>query len=66
MPTDRARADAGEDDAGCPRLSHYVVDVMQSPQRKQIRDRTAADVDDVLCEQVLAHVGTLGIWNRDR
>ena len=44
----------GEHDPGLPRLAQDRVEPVGAPQREQVDHRAAADVDDVLGEQVLA------------
>ena len=56
VPADRAGRDAAEDDPALPALAQHLIDAVHPPDREQVRDRPAADPDDVLGEQVGADV----------
>ena len=55
-PAQRARREAAEDDAGLPRLAQDLVDPVRPPDPEQADHAAAADVDQVLGEEVLAEV----------
>ena len=59
-PAHRAGAHAAEHDAALPRLAQRLVEPVDAPDREQVREAPAADVDHVLGEQVLARVHRVG------
>ena len=57
VPAERAGAEAAEDHAAAPRLGEDRVEAVGAPGAEHADDAAAADVDQVLGEQVLAQVG---------
>ena len=55
-PAERAGREAAEDDARLPGLAQDRVDPVRAPDAEQADDAAAADVDQVLGEQVAAQV----------
>ena len=55
-PAQRAGAQPAQHDAGLPRLAQRDVEVVRPQHAHQARHAAAADVDEVLLEQVPAHV----------
>ena len=55
-PAQRAGAEAAEDDARLPGLAQDLVDAVRAPDAEQAQEAAAADVDQVLGEQVRADV----------
>jgi hypothetical protein len=55
-PAQRAGAQAAQHDAGLPRLAQRDVEAVRAQHAHQADDAAAADVDQILVEQVRAHV----------
>ena len=55
-PAERAGGEAAEDDAGFPGFAQDLVDAVRPPNPEQADHAAAADVDQVLGEQVVAQV----------
>jgi len=55
-PANHPRADAAEDRAIPPRLAKRPIDAMDAPHRKQIRRVSAADVNQILRQQMLGGI----------
>ena len=55
-PAQRSRAQAAQHDAAPPALAQHLVEPVRAPDAHQRHDAAAADVDEVLVEQVLGEV----------
>jgi hypothetical protein len=55
-PAQRARAQPAEDDAAPPRGGQHLVEAVRAPGAQEADDAAAADVDEVLGEQVLGGI----------
>ena len=57
VPTEAPGRDAAQDHAALPRTSHRRVDAVQSPEREQVRHRSAADPHEVAAAEAFVGVG---------
>lgn len=61
MPAQGARRSPGEHDTAPPRLGQQPVEAVSSPDGQQVHETAAAHPDDVLRQEVRAHVGDVGM-----
>ena len=61
VPAEAARAHPGEHHARLPALAHHGVQAVSPPDRQQVHDAAALDEQQVLGQQVPAHVGDAGL-----
>jgi hypothetical protein len=55
-PAERAGTQSAENDAGPPRLAQGPVDAMRPPDAEHADHAAAADIDQVLLQQVLGRI----------
>ena len=65
-PAHRAGGDPAQDDPAIPRLAQDRVEPVRAPDRQQVEQRAAADVDHVLAEQAVAEVQRLRAQAEER
>src|SRR5438874_1983038 len=58
-PADHSRAHAAQDGAASPRVAQRAIDAMNAPYRKHVRGISAADVDHILPQQMLARIANV-------
>src|SRR5205823_5780944 len=63
-PADHPGADAAENDAALPRLSHRAIHAVQPPDCEQVRGVSAADVDHILLEQMFDRIARIATKER--
>ena len=66
VPAERAGAEAGQDDPGSPRLGEQRVEPVRAPGAQQAEHAAAADVDQVLGEQMGAQVADAAVAAEER